>query len=63
MDVNFRFIGKMCNVTFCIEVRYDKIFAGSKWGCQIAKLVSGEVASITRFQYKVEVINMVILWD
>ena len=25
MDVNFRFIGKMRNVTFCIEVRYDKI--------------------------------------
>lgn len=49
MDVNFRFIGKMCNVTFCIEVRYDKIFAGSKWECWIAKLMVGEVASITRF--------------
>ena len=48
---------------FCIEVRYDKILDGSKWERWIAKLVVGEVAGITRFWYKVEVINMVILWN
>ena len=63
MDVNFRFIGKMCNVAFCIEVRYDKILAGSKWKLWMVKLASGEVAGITRFWYKVEAINMVILCD
>lgn len=34
---------------FCIEVRYDKILAGSKCERWIAKLVGDEVASITRF--------------